>query len=167
MSAIFESLKKLDQKDKVVGVIEANPFHVEKTGRSSTGRWVGLTFVFLGIVLSALAYLGHIRFQELSATLSSQRAAFIGRFDQLTKDITNLEQQIASLESAQKASLSRQSRLSEQLEKDRDAWVKAMEKQSQDMDSLQTQFDERLNLLSQRIAAIEEPTSQADSDERR
>ena len=167
MSAIFESLKKLDQKDKVLGVIETDSPRAEKTERSSAGRWVSLLFVLFGVALAGLAYFSYVRFQELNGNLSSQRAAFIGRFDQLTKDITNLEQQIASLESAQKASLSRQSRLSEELEKERQAWLNGLEKQSQDVSSLQMQFDERFDLLSQRIAAIEEPASQADSDERR
>ena len=167
MSAIFESLKKLDQKDKVLGVIEADPPHAEKAERSSAGRWISLMFVFLGVALAGLAYFSHIKFQELNGNLSSQHAAFIGRFDQLTRDLTNLEQQVASLESGQKAGLSRQSRLSEELEKERQAWLNGLEKQSQDIRSLQTQFDERFDLLSQRIAAIEEPTSRADSNEQR
>lgn len=155
MSAIFESLKKLDQKDQ------------EEPPRVSEGAslypppkrmiiWrAAFLVLFLGFAIATF-----LRFRELNIALSSYQADLTSRLESLSGRIEELIKNVQTLGSDGQNTAKRLERLAGDFARERDLRNELAEKQAQLMEghrnAVQAQLEERFSFLSRQIAYLEE-----------
>ena len=174
MSAIFESLKKLDRKAKTEEEVNSEPLPIEIAEPVSVVplKWIVLCLVGLSVGLLALALVEHFRYKELSETISAQYSSFVSRLDQLSQQIEGFGERIGPIETAQQVVASRLEGLSKRVDQERQIRSEAISRhdeliieQKNYFQTQQAQLDERLNLLSQQVSVLNEGSQQGKSRE--
>ena len=158
MSTLFESLKKLEEKQKatVQGAPRVSVVSGEALEPGFSPKWLVISFVTLAVVFVGFAIFTHFKYQELKATVSSGRTSLDDRF----KDLTNQIQGVAkNLDTTKQAVVKRLDYFSRELNQQRDAQSKFTAQQTklieQNKSAAQTQIDEKFNLLSRRVNLLE------------
>ncbi|MBI3999048.1 MAG: hypothetical protein HY351_00385 [Candidatus Omnitrophica bacterium] len=171
MSTLFESLKKLEEKQKATaqGAPRVSVVSGEELEPDFSPKWLVISFIVLAVVFVGFAIFSHFKYQELRATVSSGHTGLDDRFKDLTNQIQGLAK---NLDTTKQAVVKRLDSFSQELDQQRDAQSRFTAQQTkltqQNKSAAQTQIDEKFNLLSRRVSLLEESgRSNAPSEERR
>ena len=155
MSTIFESLKKLEQKENEKKPTVAKAFsEVEPKAKPGGSKnwlvsWLGaLAFVFIGF-----AFFTYLKYQELGKMISTQQTAFFNKVDHLSRRIDGMDQKIQSMDKNTQATQAQLDRLSNELAKERDV-------QGKTTAQVIKLIEDRFGRMSKQIKSLEEKEEQ-------
>ncbi len=155
MSTIFESLKKLEQKQNEERLTAAKtlpkslPGNVVKATPSFPKKLFLSWFIVLTVFLIGLTFFTHLRYQGLSAIVFSQKVTFDAQVDRLAKQIDEINGKIKSMDQNHQMMSTQIDHFSKELEKEHDLQSKALEQKAK-------LVDQKMNQLAQRINVLEE-----------
>ena len=164
MSAIFETLKKLDQKEKPTAFVVPQAPNISGTTvpTSKSPKWIVFWVLTLSVSFIGSVALGYWKYSELREVISSQQYAFTERLDLLAGRIAEIGHRIESLETNDQKVLKRLDRFSDDLVNERSLRSQALAEQAvridEDRISFQKKLDEQFNSLSQRVDVLETPS---------
>ena len=156
MSAIFESLKKLDVKEspsaKLLQALSPEAQTAKLPVLKLPRKWfVFWPLVTITIFLSFLVF-AHLRYQELGAKISSQETSFSFRLGQMVDRIEQVGKNLESLEANNQTVVNKLDRLSGAVADEEKIRGQIAEEQSK----LNKLIEERFNLLSKHLDSLEE-----------
>ncbi len=155
MSAVFESLRKLEQKDKAKKLTVARPLpEIEpETNPGDAKHWFLPWLLVLTVVFIGFALFAHLKYRGLGEVVSSRQKAFDIQFNRLSKRIDEIDQKIKSVDKNTQMIKAQQDHFSKEMEKERDAQSKITGQQTK-------LIEDRFNQLSKRVKSLEEQERQ-------
>lgn len=158
MSTLFESLKKLEQKEKQAtqAASKVSVVSGEKSNSGLSPKWLAMSIIIFAVVFIGFAIFTHFGHQELKTALSSERSSLDSRFKDLVNQIQGATK---GIDGTKQMVVQRLNSFAQELEKQRNAQNKFTVQQTksieQNKSALQAQIDEKFNLLSRRISLLE------------
>ena len=172
MSTLFESLKKLEEKQKTT--VQGVPRRVsvasgEELEPGFSPKWLVISSVAFTVIFIGFALFTHFKYQELKAAISSNSTGLDDRFKNLTNQIQEV---VKNTDTTKQAVAKRLDHFTQELDKQRVAQDKFAAQQTklieQNKNAAQTQMDEKFDLFSRRVSLLEESgRSNAPPEERR
>ncbi len=155
MSAVFESLKKLEQKENAKRLTVAKPFpEIEpEINLGESKNWLMpwllvLTFIFIGF-----AFFVHLKYQGLNETVSSREKMFDNQINGLSKHMDEIDQKVKSMDKNIQIIKSQVDHFSKELEKEQEVQNKTTAQRTKSI-------EDRFSQLLKQIKSLEEKERQ-------
>ena len=162
MSTLFDSLKKLEAKEKELeqAVAKGVPSRGLKIKASFFQKRSTIVFLISVFTFIGFAFFIHLQYAKLNAAIFSQGEDLGGRLEEMTRKLTELDQKVKSLDTNSRMSITRLNGFYEELKREQNLRREAEAKQAKLVDeyktSLKTSLDTQTNSLSERLTHLED-----------